>query len=62
MSAVTNEQLRQLIERGYLVPFGHPATVTRVSEREFRADEAGGSTAAVVQSDHLAVAVPSLVA
>jgi hypothetical protein len=50
----------EVIERGYLAPFGHPATITRVSDRQFRIDERGGITAVVVQDDYLAVTGPAV--
>jgi hypothetical protein len=49
----------EVILRGYLAPFGHAATITQVTEREFRIDEEGGITAVLVQDDYLAVAAPT---
>jgi hypothetical protein len=50
----------EVIERGYLAPFGHPATITQVTDRQFRVDEGGGITAVLVQDDYLAVSAPSV--
>ncbi|MGH9118199.1 MAG: hypothetical protein ACRD0A_10100 [Acidimicrobiales bacterium] len=46
----------EVIERGYLAPFGPAATITQVSDRQFRVDDGGGITAVLVQDDYLAVA------
>ncbi len=45
----------EVTERGYLAPFGHPATITTVTERQFRPDANGEPTAILVQDDYLAV-------
>ena len=45
----------EVVERGFLAPFGVRATITTVTERQLRTDEHGGLTAILVQDDHLAV-------
>lgn len=45
----------EVVERGFLAPFGIPATISTVTERVFRADDAGEVTAVLVQEDYLAV-------
>ena len=45
----------EVVERGYLAPFGLPATITTVTERQFRTDEDGGTSAILIQDDYLAV-------
>jgi hypothetical protein len=50
----------EVVERGFLAPFGHEATVTRVTERQVRVDEGDGLTAALIQDDYVAVVTPTV--
>ena len=51
----------EVVERGYLAPFGHEATITRVTQRDLRIDDGGGVTDVLVQDDYLTVAAPTRV-
>lgn len=50
----------EVVARGYLAPFGHPATITTVTERQFRRDAAGGTSAILVQDDYFSVGADAL--
>ncbi len=45
----------EVTERGFLAPFGIPATITTVTEREYRDDADGNPVAILVQDDYLSV-------
>jgi hypothetical protein len=60
LSAAGRDLHVEVIERGYLAPFGHPATITQVTDRQFRTDEGGGITAVLVQDDYLAVSAAAV--
>ena len=50
----------EVVERGYLAPFGLPATITTVTERQFRTDVDGGTSAILIQDDYLAVSADTV--
>lgn len=50
----------EVVARGYLAPFGHPATITTVTERQFRSDAVGETSAILVRDDYLAVGAGAL--
>ena len=50
----------EVIDRGFLAPFGIPATISTITERQFRSDDAGGLTAVLVQEDYLSVSPASV--
>ncbi len=50
----------EVVERGYLAPFGLPATITTVTERQFRTDVDGGTSAILIQDDYLAVSAAAV--
>ena len=50
----------EVVERGYLAPFGMPATITTVTERQFRTDVDGGTSAILIQDDYLAVSTDAV--
>ena len=50
----------EVIERGYLAPFGHSASIIQVTDRQFRIDDEGGITAILVQDDYLSVTGPAV--
>lgn len=54
--AVTGRDLRvEVVERGYIAPFGHPASITTLTERVFLADDNGESTASLKSDKFLAI-------
>ena len=58
---ITGRDLRvEVVERGYLAPFGHPASITTFSERTFLADEGGESTASLLSDEFLAITRPTI--
>lgn len=60
LSAAGRDLQVEVVARGYLAPFGHPATITTITEREFRPDASGGTSAVLVQGDYLAVGAAAL--
>ena len=50
----------EVIERGYLAPFGHSGHHHQVTERQFRLDDQRRLTAILVQDDYLAVTEPAV--
>lgn len=50
----------EAVQRGYLAPFGHKATVASISQRVVSVDDDGRLVAHIVQTDYLAVAEPSV--
>jgi hypothetical protein len=54
--AVTGRDLRvEVVDRGYLAPFGHQASISTVSERVFSVDSDGVTVAALVSDEFLAI-------
>ncbi|GAA3383052.1 hypothetical protein [Cryptosporangium minutisporangium] len=49
----------EVVERGYLAPWGLRATLTTLTERVFEPDAAGDTTAALVQDVYLAISEPT---
>ncbi len=45
----------EVIKRGYLTPFGHPASVTTLTERNYVTDKSGETTAVLYQEEFLTV-------
>ncbi len=57
--AVTGRDLRvEVVERGYIAPFGHPASITTLTERVFLADDNGESTASLQSDEFIAITTP----
>jgi hypothetical protein len=50
----------EIVLRGYLAPFGHPASLTTLSERVLRADESGDLTASLTADTYLAIGSPTV--
>ena len=50
----------EIVIRGYLAPFGHPASLTTISERELRGDESGDLTASLTADTYLAISSPTV--
>ena len=45
----------EVVKRGYLTPFGHPASITTLTERQFLKDESGETTAVLISEDFLTI-------
>ena len=59
--AVNGRDLRvEIVNRGYLAPFGHRASLTTLTERSLRNDESGDLTASLASDTYLAITGPSI--
>ena len=59
--AIHGRDLRvEFVERGYLAPFGHAASLTTLTERDLRNDEFGDLTASLLEDTYLAVTEPAV--
>ena len=50
----------EVVERGYLAPFGHPASITTLTERTFATDDTSDTTASLTQDAYLAITSPTV--
>ncbi len=50
----------EIAERGYLAPFGHPASWVTVQERQLKADSGGGLSYVLVEETYLIVTQPTV--
>jgi len=58
---VTGRDLHvEVVERGYLAPFGHLASITTLTERTFVADANDESTASLTSEEFIAITSPSV--
>lgn len=58
---VTGRDLHvEVVARGYLAPFGHPASITTLTERAFRVDKNGESTASLTSDEFIAITTPGV--
>jgi hypothetical protein len=58
---VTGRDLHvEVVERGYLAPFGHPASITTLTERSFLADKNGESTASLTSEEFIAITTTTI--
>ena len=57
---ITGRDVRvEVVERGWLAPFGHRAALTTLTERVFEPDTAGDLTASLVQDVYLSISEPT---
>jgi hypothetical protein len=57
--AITGRDIRiEVVLRGFIAPFGHPASLSTLTERQLRDDASGDLTATLTEDTYLAIAEP----